>query len=118
MKKIEVLISPSQLDKVRTLLISMGIWELTVSEVIRSSGDDPLPPLSEASKSDDSELLKLELVTEEESVAKALGAIGSAIGRSRLNSSSVAILPVEQSTQIRSAEGGSVASRGGASAAA
>jgi len=89
-----------------------------VSEVIRYRNDDQLQPLWDASESDSSELMKLELVTEEESVAKALGAIGSVIGRTRLNSSRVGILPVEQSIEIRSAGGGVGASRRGDSAAA
>jgi nitrogen regulatory protein P-II 1 len=120
MKKIEVLISPSQLDKVRTLLISIGIWELVVSDVVQYRKEDPSGRSWSPSETDHSELLKLELVTEEESVERVLAAFRSAIGGTRLNKPTALILPVEQSIRIRTSERGPVAlnSRRGHSAAA
>jgi len=120
MKKIEVLIAPSQLDKVRSHLISVGIWELSVSDVIHYRKTDNSAPHWGADETDYCELLKLELVAEDESVVLILNAIRSATGGARLNPSRVLILPVEQSIRIRSSEHNPVAlsARRGNSAAA
>jgi nitrogen regulatory protein P-II 1 len=120
MKKMEALIAPWQLDKVRTLLINIGIWELAVSDVVQYRKTDNSAPHWGADETDYCELLKLELVTEDESVGPVLSAIRAAIGGDRLNTSGVLILPVEQAIRIRSGQRGPVAlsARRGNSAAA
>lgn len=120
MKKLEVLIAPSQLDKVKSYLIGVGIWELSVSDVVEYRQTDNSAPHWGADEADYCELLKLELVTEDESVGPVLSAIRAATGHARLNASRVIILPVEQSIRIRSGERGPIAlnARRGSSAAA
>jgi nitrogen regulatory protein P-II 1 len=120
MKKLEVLIAPSQLDKVRSHLIGVGIWEFSVSDVVQYRQTDNSAPHWGADEADYRELLKLELVTEDESVVVVLTAIRAATDHARLNPLRVIILPVEQSIRIRSGEHNRVAvgARRGNSAAA
>jgi nitrogen regulatory protein P-II 2 len=120
MKKLEVLIAPSQLDRVRSHLIGVGIWELSVSDVVQSHKTGNSVPHWGADEADYCELLKLELVTEDESVGSVVSAIRAATDHARLNAARVIILPVEQSMRIRCGERGPIAlsARRGRSAAA
>jgi nitrogen regulatory protein P-II 1 len=108
MKKLEAVISPSRLDKVRNCLIEKEIWEISVSEVslYTLSAAPGSVRWSSFEISGSPERLKLELVINDAaaiSVASMIGEVGSS---SHFASAKVAILPVEEAVHIRTGERG------------
>jgi nitrogen regulatory protein PII len=111
MKKLEAVISPSRLDKVRNCLIENDIWEISVSEVslYRPSAALSNARWSSLEISGSPEFLKLELVIDDFaaiSVATMIAVVGSS---PRIGSAKVVILPVEEAVRIRTGERGSAA---------
>jgi len=111
MKKIEAIIKPFKLDDVREALHEAGITGLTVTEVKgfgRQKGHTELYRGAEY-VIDFLPKVKVELVVEDDRVARCVEAITSAARTGKIGDGKIFVCPVEQVIRIRTGERGAEA---------
>ncbi len=108
MKKVEAIIKPFKLDEVKEALQQVGIQGLTVTEVKgfgRQKGHTELYRGAEYVV-DFLPKIKLEIVTTEDMVDKAVDAIVEAANTGRIGDGKIFVLPLGESIRIRTGERG------------
>lgn len=108
MKKIEAIIKPFKLDDVKDALNDVGVVGLTVTEVKgygRQRGHTELYKGAEYVV-DFLPKVKLELVVDDEVVAKVLDAIERAAKSGKIGDGKIFVLPVDEAVRIRTGERG------------
>ena len=110
MKKIEAIIKPSKLSKVKDALHEIGLSGMTVSDVKgfgRQRGQDG--GLNSSTDYDDEfrVKIKIELIIENKVVEKALEAIKNAAYSGKIGDGKIFVSNVEQAMRIRTGEKGS-----------
>ncbi len=108
MKKIEAIIKPFKLDEVKENLNAVGVRGLTVSEVKgfgRQKGHTELYRGAEYVV-DFLPKVKLEIIVQEEMVAKVVETIEKAARTGRIGDGKIFVTPVEDVVRIRTGERG------------
>ncbi|MGE0825642.1 MAG: P-II family nitrogen regulator [Candidatus Binatia bacterium] len=108
MKKVEAIIKPFKLDEVKENLNAIGVRGLTVSEVKgfgRQKGHTELYRGAEYVV-DFLPKVKLEIIVQEESVAKVVETIEKAARTGRIGDGKIFVTPVEEVVRIRTGERG------------
>ena len=108
MKKIEAIIKPFKLDDLKEGLASLGIKGMTVSEVKgfgRQKGHAEIYRGAEYTV-DFVAKVKVEIVTDDDSVEKIVGAFLSHAKTGKIGDGKVFVLPVEEAYRIRTGEQG------------
>jgi len=108
MKKVECIIKPFKLDDVKSALTELGITGMTVSEVRgfgRQKGHTELYRGAEY-QIDFIPKVKIELVVDEEHVAKVVETVQKEACTGRIGDGKIFVLAVEQSVRIRTGETG------------
>jgi len=107
-KKIEAIIKPFKLDDVKDALHEVGVSGITVTEVKgfgRQKGHTELYRGAEYVV-DFLPKVKIEVVVEDELVARALEAIENGARTGRIGDGKIFVLPVEQAVRVRTGETG------------
>ncbi|MBM4257794.1 MAG: P-II family nitrogen regulator [Deltaproteobacteria bacterium] len=108
MKKIEAIIKPFKLDEVKENLNAVGVRGLTVSEVKgfgRQKGHTELYRGAEYVV-DFLPKVKLEIIVQEDMVAKVVETIEKAARTGRIGDGKIFVTPVEEVVRIRTGERG------------
>jgi len=108
MKKVEAIIKPFKLDEVKENLNAVGVRGLTVSEVKgfgRQKGHTELYRGAEYVV-DFLPKVKLEIIVQEEMVAKVVETIEKAARTGRIGDGKIFVTPVEDVVRIRTGERG------------
>jgi len=108
MKKVEAIIKPFKLDEVKESLNAVGVRGLTVSEVKgfgRQKGHTELYRGAEYVV-DFLPKVKLEIIVQEEMVAKVVETIEKAARTGRIGDGKIFVTPVEDVVRIRTGERG------------
>jgi nitrogen regulatory protein P-II 1 len=108
MKKVEAIIKPFKLDEVKENLNAVGVRGLTVSEVKgfgRQKGHTELYRGAEYVV-DFLPKVKLEIIVQEEMVAKVVETIEKAARTGRIGDGKIFVTPVEEVVRIRTGERG------------
>ena len=108
MKKVEAVIKPFKLDDVKQALQRLGVTGLTVLEARgfgRQKGHTELYQGAEYVV-DFLPKLKLELVVQDEDVARVVEAIEGAARTGKIGDGKIFVLPVEEAVRIRTGERG------------
>lgn len=111
MKKIEAIIKPFKLDEVKEALHEVGLQGITVLEAKgfgRQKGHTELYRGAEYVV-DFLPKVKIELVVDDDMVAKAVEAIQTTAQTGRIGDGKIFILPVEEAIRVRTGERGSEA---------
>ena len=111
MKKIEAIIKPFKLDEVKEALHEVGLQGITVLEAKgfgRQKGHTELYRGAEYVV-DFLPKVKIELVVDDDMVAKAVDAIQATAQTGRIGDGKIFILPVEEAIRVRTGERGSEA---------
>ncbi len=111
MKKIEAIIKPFKLDEIKEALHDIGIQGMTATEIKgfgRQKGHTELYRGAEY-VIDFLPKIKLELVVDDEMVAKVVETIEQAAHTGRIGDGKIFISPIEEAIRIRTGERGSVA---------
>jgi len=111
MKKIEAIIKPFKLDEVKEALHEVGLQGITVVEAKgfgRQKGHTELYRGAEYVV-DFLPKVKIELVVDDDMVAKAVEAIQTTAQTGRIGDGKIFILPVEEAIRVRTGERGSEA---------
>jgi nitrogen regulatory protein P-II 1 len=111
MKKIEAIIKPFKLEEVKDALGEIGIEGMTVSEVKgfgRQKGHTEIYRGSEYTV-DFLPKIKIEIVTTDPQVEKAVATIVKAARTGKIGDGKVFVYPVEQAVRIRTDEKGEAA---------
>ena len=106
MKKVEAIIKPFKLDDVKDALHDAGVSGITVSEVKgfgRQKGHTELYRGAEYVV-DFLPKVKVEVVVEDDLVARAVEAIENAARTGRIGDGKIFVLPIEQAVRIRTGE--------------
>ena len=109
MKKIEAIIKPFKLDDVKDALHDVGVSGITVTEVKgfgRQKGHTELYRGAEYVV-DFLPKVKLEVVVDDNLVARVVEAIAQAARSGRIGEGKIFVLPVEEALRIRTGEQGS-----------
>ena len=111
MKLIMAVVKPFKLDDVREALVSAGVEGLTVSEVKGYGRQKGQTEIYRGAEYQVNFLpkVKLEVVVEDASVAKAVEAIKTAAGTGKIGDGKIFILNVEDAVRIRTGETGAAA---------
>jgi nitrogen regulatory protein P-II 1 len=107
-KKIEAIIKPFKLDDVKDALHEVGVSGITVTEVKgfgRQKGHTELYRGAEYVV-DFLPKVKIEVVVEDELVARAVEAIENGARTGRIGDGKIFVLPVEQAIRVRTGETG------------
>ncbi|MBI2906406.1 MAG: P-II family nitrogen regulator [Chloroflexi bacterium] len=108
MKKLEAIIRPERLDRVRAALAEMGVFGMTVTDAV-GRGREAGITLQWRAGDYKVELLpkvKIEVVVLEEDVGKAVNAIVRGARTGERGDGKVFILPVEDAIRVRTGEDG------------
>lgn len=108
MKKIEIITRPFKLDDVKSALTDLGIKGMTVSEVKgfgRQRGHKEVYRGAEY-QVDFVSKVKIEVVVDDESVAKAVQAVQDAARTGKVGDGKIFIVPVADVVRIRTGESG------------
>ena len=107
LKKIECIIQPQKLDKIKKAFGKLGAEGITVSEVKgcglqrgykeKSSSSRPIRLLPK---------VKIEIITEEERVEKMVDSIRSLAETGEIGAGKIFVLPVEDALRVRTKETG------------
>ena len=111
MKKVEAIVRPSQLDRLKAALAEIGVTGMTVIEVKgfgRQRGHTEVYRGAEYEMSFNSKV-KLEIVTRDSQVPKLLEVLRDAAYTGRVGDGKIFVLPVEEAVRIRTAERGEFA---------
>ncbi|PIW28341.1 MAG: transcriptional regulator [Rhodospirillales bacterium CG15_BIG_FIL_POST_REV_8_21_14_020_66_15] len=111
MKKIEAIIKPFKLDEVKEALHEVGLQGITVVEAKgfgRQKGHTELYRGAEYVV-DFLPKVKIELVVDDDMVAKAVEAIQTTAQTGRIGDGKIFIIPVEEAIRVRTGERGSEA---------
>ncbi len=111
MKKIEAIIKPFKLDEIKEALHDIGIQGMTATEIKgfgRQKGHTELYRGAEY-VIDFLPKIKLELVVDDEMVAKVVETIEQAAHTGRIGDGKIFISPIEEAIRIRTGERGSQA---------
>lgn len=108
MKKIEAIIKPFKLEEVKEALTESGVHGMTVSEVKgfgRQKGHTEIYRGSEYTV-DFLPKVKLEIVVEDDDVAKTVDTIVKAASTNKIGDGKVFVSPIEEAVRIRTGERG------------
>ena len=108
MKKIEAIIKPFKLEEVKEALTEAGVHGMTVSEVKgfgRQKGHTEIYRGSEYTV-DFLPKVKLEIVVEDDDVAKTVDTIVKAASTNKIGDGKVFVSPIEEAVRIRTGERG------------
>ncbi|NLT71858.1 MAG: P-II family nitrogen regulator [Verrucomicrobiaceae bacterium] len=108
MKKIEAIIKPFKLEEVKEALTESGVHGMTVSEVKgfgRQKGHTEIYRGSEYTV-DFLPKVKLEIVVEDNDVAKIVDTIVKAASTNKIGDGKVFVSPIEEAVRIRTGERG------------
>ena len=109
MKKIEAIISPFKLDKVKHALVESGVGGMTVAEVNGCSADDASVTLSYRGTEyvrPFQPRIKIDVVLADDQVAAALAIITDAADTGARGAGRIFVTPVEEVIRIRTGERG------------
>jgi nitrogen regulatory protein P-II 1 len=113
MKKIEAIVRPFQLDKLKEALIKIGVEGMTVSEVRgfgRQKGHTMLYRGAEY-ETEFQPKEKVELVVEDRLVEKVVAAVRDAAYTGRIGDGKIFIMPMDEAVRIRTGDRGDFAVR-------
>jgi nitrogen regulatory protein P-II 1 len=108
MKKIEAIIKPFKLERIKDALAELGINGLTVSEVKACGPQNGCTEIFRGSEHKRGLLpkIKLEVVVKAELVQQAVDAVLAAAGAERVGEGKVFVSPVDDVLRIRTNESG------------
>lgn len=111
MKLIMAVVKPFKLDDVREALVAAGVEGLTVSEVKGYGRQKGQTEIYRGAEYQVNFLpkVKLEVVVEDSTVAKAVDAIKQAAGTGKIGDGKIFVLNVEEAVRIRTGETGAAA---------
>jgi nitrogen regulatory protein P-II 1 len=106
LKKIEAIIRPERLDKVKTSLDEAGLAPMTITEVMGRGAQKgvTLEYRGRSMKVDLLEKVKVEVVVEDDKVDKVINAIVSAAWTGKPGDGKIFIIPVEKCWSVRLAK--------------
>ena len=106
MKKIEAMIRPERLEKVKDSLEKGGFVAMTVTEV-KGRGEQKGIKLQFRGRTMDIDLLpkiKIEVIVKNEEVDKAVGIIADAARTGKYGDGKIFVIPVEKAIRVRTGE--------------